>query len=134
MTPDTPLPPVTRRQFLKTAAAVTLAAPLVVPASVLGRGGQPPPSGRINLGIIGGGGMGQSNLRACAGQPDVVVTAACDVWPDRLDHIVNQFKPTCQGYRDFRELLRQPGLDAVIIATPPHWHALQAIAACEAVS
>jgi predicted dehydrogenase len=132
MTPDTPLPPVTRRQFLKTAAAVTLAAPLVVPASVLGRGGQPPPSGRINLGIIGGGGMGQSNLRACAGQPDVVVTAACDVWPDRLDHIVNQFKPTCQGYRDFRELLRQPGLDAVIIATPPHWHALQAIAACEA--
>jgi predicted dehydrogenase len=76
--------------------------------------------------------MGQSNLRACSSQPDVVVTAACDVWQDRLDHVVGQFKTTCKGYRDFREMLQQPELDAVIIATPPHWHTLQAVAACEA--
>jgi predicted dehydrogenase len=132
MSNNIPAPQVTRRQFLKTTTAVALAAPVLIPASVLGRGGKAPPSGRINLGIIGCGGMGQSNLRACAGQPDVVVTAACDVWPDRIDHVVNQFPGTCRGFRDFRELLQQPELDGVIIATPPHWHALQAIAACEA--
>ena len=134
MSPNLPATSATRRQFLQTTAVASaaLAVPLFIPASGLGRENQPPPSGRINLGIIGCGGQGQSNLRACASQPEVVVTAACDVWPDRLEHVVSQFKATCKGYRDFRELLQQPGLDAVIIATPPHWHALQAIAACEA--
>jgi predicted dehydrogenase len=76
--------------------------------------------------------MGSSNLAACANQPDVVVTAACDVWADRRNAIINQFKDTCRGYTDFREMLSQPDLDAVIIATPPHWHTLIAVAACEA--
>ena len=76
--------------------------------------------------------MGRGNLGACAKQPDVVVTAACDVWEARRDAVVQQFKDTCKGYRDFREMLQQQDLDAVIIATPPHWHALIAIAACEA--
>jgi predicted dehydrogenase len=44
----------------------------------------------------------------------------------------NQFKDTCTPYADFRELLEQKDVDAVIIATPPHWHTLMAIAACEA--
>jgi predicted dehydrogenase len=122
----------TRRQFLQTTSAAALAAPLLVPASALGREGKPPPSERIALGIIGCGGMGQSNLRTCASQPDVAVVGACDVWQDRLDHVVEQFKGTCTGYRDYRELLGRRYLDAVIIATPPHWHALQAIAAAEA--
>ena len=132
MSTDVPSEPMTRRQFLKTATAAAAAMPTLISASALGHDGKPPPSGRINLGIIGCGGMGQGNLGACAGQPDVVVTAACDVWPARLEQVVNRFKTTCKGFRDFRELLQQPDLDGVIIATPPHWHALQAIAACEA--
>jgi predicted dehydrogenase len=60
------------------------------------------------------------------------VTGACDVWPARREAVVAQFKDTCKPYHDFREMLRQPDLDAVIIATPPHWHALQTVAACEA--
>ncbi len=124
----------TRREFLKTtaAAAAALSAPTVIPGSALGAGTQPPPSERINLGIIGCGNMGTSNLSVCTKYPDVVVTAACDVWDARLEVVTEQFKTTCKGYRDYRELLQKKDLDAVIIATPPHWHTLQAIAACEA--
>jgi predicted dehydrogenase len=125
-------PQVTRRQFLRTTATAAVAAPILIPASALGRAGTPPPSERINLGIIGCGGMGTSNLATCARFPDVVVTAACDVWDARLETVVEDHKGTCKGYQDYRELLQQKELDAVIIATPPHWHALQAIAACEA--
>jgi predicted dehydrogenase len=127
-------PELSRRHFLKASAVLATAAvaPSVVPSSVLGVNGTTPPSERICLGIIGCGSMGTSNLNTCARYPDVVVTAACDAWDARLETVTERFKDTCKGYRDFRELLRQPNLDAVIIATPPHWHALQAIAACEA--
>ncbi len=123
-----------RRDFLKTATALSVAAaaPSIVPASVLGGQNPPPPSERIRLGLIGCGSMGKSNLNVCARFPDVVVTAACDVWDARLETVTERFKGTCKGYRDYREMLGQADLDAVIIATPPHWHALQAIAACEA--
>ncbi len=123
-----------RREFLKTTtAAATLAAmPTIIPASALGGEGKPPPSERINLGLIGCGGMGTSNLNICARFADVVVTAACDVWDARLEVVTERFKSTCKGYADYRQMLQQGELDAVIIASPPHWHALQAIAACEA--
>jgi len=129
-----PSPLTTRREFLKTttAAAAVVSVPAIIPASALGADGKPPPSERINLGIIGCGGMGTSNLNICARFPDVVVTAACDVWDARLEPVTERFKGVCKGYRDFREMLAQRDLDAVIIATPPHWHALMAIAACEA--
>ena len=124
----------TRRQFLKTTAAVAaaVAAPTIIPDSALGAEGKPPPSERINLGLIGCGGMGTSNLNICARYPDVVVTAACDVWDARLEVVTDRSKGTCKGYRDYRQMLQQKDLDAVIIATPPHWHTLVAIAACEA--
>ena len=122
---------VSRRQFIKTSGAAAIAVPLIVQSSVLlGRGVAP--GDRINLGIIGCGGLGKENLKACTAQPNVVVVAACDVWKDRLDPIVEKFKGTCTGYTDFRELLKHKDLDAVIIATPAHWHAIIAIAAAEA--
>ena len=73
--------------------------------------------------------MGTSNLTICARYPDVVVTAACDVWDARLETVTERYKDTCKGYSDYREMLKQKNLDAVIIGTPPHWHALQGIAA-----
>lgn len=127
-------PEVSRREFLEKVATLTvagMAAPSLVAAQTQ-PAAPPGPNSKIHLGIIGCGGMGMANLNACASQPDVVVTAACDVWKPRLDRVCQQFKDTCKGYRDYREMLRQPDLDAVIIATPPHWHALMAIAACEA--
>lgn len=123
-----------RREFLKTtsSAAAIAAAPLIVPASVLGAVGEPPPSERINLGIIGANGMGQANLNACAQHPDVAVTAVCDVAQTRRDAVVKRFADTAKGHNDFRELLERRDVDAVIIAAPPHWHALIAIMAAEA--
>ncbi|MEW6156148.1 MAG: Gfo/Idh/MocA family oxidoreductase, partial [Verrucomicrobiota bacterium] len=124
---------VSRRSFLETtsAAAIGFAFPRVIPASVLGKEGQPPPSERIHLGIIGVNGMGRANLDHCAQYPDVVVTAICDVWQKRREAVLAKF-PGAKGYRDYRELLARPDLDAVIIATPPHWHALMAIDAVRA--
>jgi predicted dehydrogenase len=121
-----------RRQFLRASTTASVSAPLIVSAAVLGKEDKPAPSGRIRLGIIGVNGMGQHNLANCAKHPDVVVTAVCDVAPNRRDAVVAKYKPTAKGYQDFRELLARPDVDAVIIATPPHWHALMAIQAVEA--
>ncbi len=63
---------------------------------------------------------------------DVVLVGACDVWKERLEMVVEEYKATCKGYSDFRELLSLKDVDAVIIGTPPHWHTIMAIAACEA--
>jgi predicted dehydrogenase len=121
-----------RRQFLRTAVGTALATPLLAPASILAADGQTAPNSRLHIGLLGCGGMGRANLNECARHGDVAVTAACDVWKARRDSVVAQFKDTCKPYADFREMLQARDLDGVIIATPPHWHPLQAIAACEA--
>ncbi|MCS6862039.1 MAG: Gfo/Idh/MocA family oxidoreductase [Abditibacteriales bacterium] len=124
-----------RRDFIEKAATIGvigMAAPALSAAGVPGQSKPVSPNSRIHLGLIGCGSMGRANLHHCAQYPDVVVTGACDVWKERRDATVAQFKDSCKPYSDFREMLQQPDLDAVIIATPPHWHALMAIAACEA--
>lgn len=122
--------PTSRRQFLQSTAAA-VAAPYIVPATVLGRGQATPPSDRINLGIIGVNGMGRSNLANCAKHPDVQVTAICDVWDKRVKAALAAH-PSARGHRDYRELLARSDVDGVIIASPPHWHALMAIHALQA--
>lgn len=131
-----------RRDFIKKASIATATFPLIVKSSVLNssvsqfsaleKSNFSTPNGKINLGIIGCGGMGTVNLIAAASHPDVVVVAACDVWRERLNTVVDKYKNTCTGYSDYRDLLQHDGLDAVIIATPPQWHTLQAIEAAEA--
>ena len=97
------------------------------------------------MGLIGAGGMGRANLtgRAHRGEPgfliqrDVQVVAVCDVDERRVaaarrivnDHYGSQ---DCAVYKDFRELAERGDIDAVIIATPDHWHALNALAAVRA--
>lgn len=120
-----------RRQFLQTTAASAVVAPYLIPASALGTEGKPGANERIRVGLIGCGGMGRSNLKNCAKHPDVEVTGACDVWKSRRDEVVAQY-PGAKPYHDYREMLQQDNIDAVIIATPPHWHCLQAIDACKA--
>ena len=99
-----------RRKFIKNTSAAALAVPLILPSSLVNA--KSSASDKINLGIIGCGGLGKANLKACMGRSDVVLVAACDVWKERLDPIVDKYKKTCTGYTDFREMLQHEGLDA----------------------
>lgn len=121
-----------RRQFMGRSAVAGAAVPLYVSSNVLGRSGKPGANDRIQLGLIGAGGMGRGNLNNCTRYEDVVVTAICDVWKERRDAAVAEHKGKPRPYNDYRELLQQKDVDAVIIASPPHWHALMAIEACAA--
>ena len=118
-----------RRQFIKT--STVFAVPLIVNPSVIAGLGHVAPSDKINLGIIGCGGLGTENLKNSAVSKDVVVTAACDVWKERLDTILAKYTDS-KGYADYSDLLGHKGLDAVIIATPAQWHTLQAVEAAKA--
>jgi predicted dehydrogenase len=130
-----------RRQFLRGAAAA--AVPLVVPSSVFGQEGQPPPSERITVGFIGCGKMAfDYHLPTLLGFGDVQAVAVCDVDTTRRRHARKRVEDAyssgprryrgCAEYRDFRDLLARPDIDAVLISTPEHWHAIQIIEACRA--
>lgn len=127
----------TRRTFLKRAAlgaGAALAFPTIVPSSVFGAHA---PSNRIVLGTIGMGGMGMGNMRGFLGNREVQVVAVCDVDRDRLENgrrtVDDQYgTEDCTPYHDFRDLIAHPGLDAVSLATPDHWHAIAAITAARA--
>jgi hypothetical protein len=81
-----------RRKFIKNTSAAFVAAPLILPVNTIKARTQSPPSDKINLGLIGCGALGKANLNACMMNPDVVLVAACDVWKNRLDPVVEKFK------------------------------------------
>lgn len=124
-----------RREFVSTAAkvgAIGVAVPTLIPRSVLAAPGKPGANDRIQLGLIGAGAMGNANLSECAKYDDVDVVAVCDVWKAHLDKTLLKYSNKPKGYRDYREVLAEKGVDAVILATPHHWHCRQAVDACEA--
>jgi len=124
----------TRRDFLRSAATAA-AAPYVITSPALGADGRAPAANRITMGFIGVGGQGSGHLRASVGHRDIQVLAVCDVdarHRDRAKAAVDRRYKGCSAYRDFRELLARDDIDAVLIATPDHWHALISIAAAEA--
>jgi predicted dehydrogenase len=94
------------------------------------------PSDKIQVGFIGLGGQGTSRLKEFMRQPDVVAAAVCDLDQKHLDAAAAAVE-AAQGhkpvqYHDFRKLLERKDLDAVMVATPDHWHALPTIYACQA--
>ena len=136
-----------RRGFLKGAAAAAgalSAAPFIVPASARGADGFSAPSDRITLGFIGMGCQNNGLLNNFIRQSDTQVVAVCDVETKRLNaarerverHYADQREEGawdgCEMYTDFRALLAREDIDAVVIATPDHWHAIQAVQACRA--
>ncbi len=115
-----------RRQFLATTAAVS--AFTLVPRHVLGAG-QTPPGEKLNIAGIGIGGMGAANLDNLKSQN---IVALCDVDPN---YAANTFKafPHARAWTDYREMLdKQKDIEAVVIATPDHTHAVIAMAALKA--
>ena len=130
-----------RRTFLRRASAAagaTLAAPLLVPRSVLGKGDKPAPSERITVGCIGVGGHGtHRNLQGFLAQKDAQVLAVCDVDTNHLHRgrdLTNKAygNKDCATYGDFREVLEREDIDAVMISTPDHWHVLMSVLAIRA--
>ncbi|WP_169980691.1 Gfo/Idh/MocA family protein [Tautonia rosea] len=124
-----------RRRFLQRAAAVS-AAPWIVPHSVFGRNGSAP-SERIRLGFIGMGKQSQYHLRWFLDQDDVQVLAVCDVDTTRRDDArakvdAKYENSDCAAYNDDRELIARDDIDAVVICTPDHWHAITILEACKA--
>ena len=118
-----------RRRFLKNAlkAGALLAAPRVIPATVLGAEGAAAPSDRIVVGGIGIGNRGTYVLGCFLGEPDVQFRAVCDIKAARRTAVKNMAdqrygNKDCATYRDFRDLLARDDIDAVLIATGPNWH------------
>ncbi len=114
-----------RRQFLKTATG-TVAAFTIVPRHVLGQG-TTPPSEKLNIAGIGAGGMGGGDIDAVSGGNNIV--ALCDVDLRRASAI-KKF-PEAKVYRDFRKMFdeMEKKIDAVVVGTPDHTHAVAAMAA-----
>jgi predicted dehydrogenase len=117
-----------RRAFIKQAfsSSAALAAYGLLPSSrVLGA------SDRIRVALIGAGGRGQEIFKAAMRCPNVEGVAVADVYTRRLDE-VRAFAPQVKTYRHFRELLDDRSIDAVLIATPQHQHALSFVPAIQA--
>lgn len=89
-------------------------------------------NGRIGLGVIGSGGRGQQVWKSFVAQPDVNPIAVCDVYEPFAQAGVKLAGERAAVHKDFRRLLDLKDVDAVLIATPDHWHALQTVMACQA--
>ncbi|HUV64576.1 MAG TPA: Gfo/Idh/MocA family oxidoreductase [Sedimentisphaerales bacterium] len=145
----------TRRDFIKSMAAVgagVFGIPYSVPSSVFG---SVAPSNRINVGCIGTGNMGFTDLQGLMHQDDTQIVAVCDVNRGSYGYktasqfrgreparkLVNDYYAQKAGsgvytgtdaYVDFRELLARDDIDAVSVTTPDHWHAIPTIMAAQA--
>jgi len=135
----------TRRQFLKTGTGAAIAAPTIIPSAALGQAEKPAPSNRITIGLIGCGARGMSVMNSFLNERTTQVVAVCD--PYKLHHRGKEKgrtfgrKPAaetvgkkygtqpCDTYADYRKLCARKDIDAVIVATPDHWHAVQALEA-----
>ena len=131
---------ISRRKFIKSAAA--LSAFSIVPRFVLGGRGYLPPSETINLGFIGTGRQSIGLMKNFLTTGEVQILAASDVYGIKLQNFIKQTQvfckekqmkaiTECKTYLDFREILDRQDIDAVVIATPDHWHGVISVEAAE---
>ena len=117
-----------RRQFIKrvvqTGAVVSATA--LSAEHVLGA------NERVRVGLIGCGGRGMFDAKLMRAAPEVEFVAVCDLYPLHVARAREWAGPSAKEYKDFRRLLEQKDIDAVLIATPDHWHAIPAVLACQA--
>ena len=115
----------TRREFMAASAGVSIAASTAAAQDAVVGANE-----RVQVGLIGCGGQGSHHLNLLMRNAGVRVIGVSDVYTPRLENAERISK--AKGFRDYRELLAQPGLDAVWIATPDHWHAKMTMDAMEA--
>ena len=124
-----------RRAFLKKSGAAAVAL-TIIPRHVLGGQGYIPPSEKINIGFIGTGKLANGYYNNFTKLPEAQVIAACDINSSKLAHFKTQVDAyyakaksnpgynDCITYPDYRDLLANKDIDAVVVATPDHWHAI----------
>jgi predicted dehydrogenase len=134
---------INRRTFSQTAATVAATAASLAPGRVVAANDQ------VRLGFIGVGNRGCQLLKGFLAHPDAKVVALCDVYEPYLAGALDRLDPRFAGLgkriaqmpklagdvariKDFRDILDRKDIDAVVIASPDHWHAIQMIAACKA--
>ena len=118
----------TRRRLLAKSTAIT-AFPYVLTSNALARPGRPGANDRIITGHIGVGGMGRHHLGEA---PKEDVAAICDVDATHLKKAADIVGGDVDLHTDYRRVLERKDIDAVIIASPDHWHAIQMVNACQA--
>lgn len=119
-------PRISRRSFTQATAAASFALSAAQTGRVLGA------NDRVRLGFIGVANRGGQLLSAFRPHADMEVVALCDVHQPTLEKAAQRLDNKPRRFADFRKLLDDKDIDAVVIATPDHWHALQTIAACRA--
>jgi len=128
-------PRISRRRFLERALGLGAAAvPTIIPAGVLGAQA---PSRNVHIGAIGVGGRGTADLNAAVTRPGVMCLAVCDAFRSRRERTAERLnkrygKKVCTPYEDLRDLIARDDLDAILIATPDHWHVPAALRAVRA--
>ena len=115
-----------RRSFLRRSLAAGLAAPYMLSANARGA------SDRVQVGHVGVGGMGGGHLRRMVARPDATPAAVCDVDKSRCYNAHRVAGQQAAMFHDYRKLLDRKDIDAVVCATPDHWHPLVTVHACEA--
>ncbi len=132
---------ISRRRFVQGVGATAVAAPMIVPRSVFGGEEKAAPSERITLGFIGMGKMNRGHLGRFLGYGDCQVLAVCEVDTTRREHakktVDDRYSKDgtykgCDAYNDHREIIARGDIDAVVIATPDHWHTHPIVDACKA--
>jgi predicted dehydrogenase len=116
---------ITRRTFAATAAAG-------LTAGVFSADRASGANDRVRLGFIGLGNRGDQVLDAFLTHTDAEVAAICDLHPPYLDFASKKIGTGPRPFKDYRKLLEMKDLDAVVVATPDHWHALMTVDACKA--
>src|SRR5262245_40496761 len=123
----------TRRGFLGSAAVAAAATSAISLAGKLSTAGAVGANDRINFGVIGCGGMGTGHVRSLvqrSAEDNIKVLAVCDVYQRRVTR-AKEASAGSEGYMDYRRLLDRKDLDAILIATPDHWHGKLSIEAME---
>ena len=130
-----------RRSFFKTTAVVGAAAPFILPSRIWAA--EVKPNDRISLGFIGMGTQNRGLMGGFLRTAGTQTLAVCEVDTNRREHakktveehyakLTGSDYKGCAAYNDFRELLERKDIDAVVIATPDHWHAYISVAAANA--
>jgi len=123
-----------RRDFVRVATGAVAMGPAIISARALGAEGAPPPSEKITIALVGCGGQGRNIMGGAIQFKNVEVVGVCDVNEKNREEALKMLRDRYgrddfAQYKDYRELLARPDIDAVLVATPDHWHALVCIEA-----